>query len=98
MNKVTRNLLLILMGAFMLGCSVGDMPKGASGDQMKETFNKLPIEERAKMLIQMPGSKEGKEKRIREMYQKEGKTPPDDIFSLAGNKGPGPGTPAPGSG
>jgi hypothetical protein len=82
-NLQQIGLLLLSSGIVLTGCSgIGDSVSGASASDMKGTFDKLPIEQRAKMLLDLPGDKKAKEAKIKDMYQKEGKTPPADIWSL----------------
>ena len=53
---------------------------------MKATFDKLPLDERAKMLIDAPGPMDdGKKSKVREIYTKEGKTVPAEIEKLLGD-------------
>lgn len=83
-------LALGLTSAFLSqGCQdIGSTPAGASQTDMKSAFDKLSLDERAKMLMDRPGPMEDKVKHITEMYKKEGKEPPADLTKLGGGKAP----------
>lgn len=98
-------LALAVIGGNLVGCdNIGKAPAGASQEEMKTAFDKLPLEERAKMLLDRPGPMDDKKKSITAMYEKEGKEPPADMFgapaagapgSTTGDQGKAAPTPAP---
>lgn len=97
-KNYARIAVLLAAGAVIFGCSsVGNAPSGASADQMKQAFDKLPVEEQVKTLLDAPGPAASKADHIRELYAKAGKPVPPDIEKQIGGGG-GPGAPgAPGA-
>lgn len=66
------------------GCNLGMAPSGGSNEEVKANFDKLSLEDRANTIMKSPASMEFKKQRIKEMYEKEGKQPPADLFNNAG--------------
>jgi len=85
---------LLILGVFAgSGCDkIGQSPPGASADEEKAMFDKLPIEERAKQLMALPGPQADKIAKVKAMYEKEGKKMPED-FGSTSNTGPANGPP-----
>lgn len=81
--KISNGLSMIafaaMAGIVSGGCNIGMTESGGSPEEVKQAFDKLPLEERAKSIMASPASEEFKKQRIKEMYEKEGKTPPADI-------------------
>lgn len=71
----------------LMGCSIGMAPSGGSNEQVKAEFDKLPLEDRAKSIMSSPATQEFKMQKIKEMYAKEGKEPPADLFNDMGKGG-----------
>jgi len=88
MRNLFFGLILTVAGLSLLGCGdIGAAPAGASSDEMKATFDKLPVDERAKMLLDASGPMDDKVKRVRALYEKEGKKPSAEIEKLMGSNG-----------
>lgn len=78
--------LLVLLGIFGSGCGdVGNAPAGNSQEEQKAAFDKLPIEERAKTLMGLPGPIDDKRQKVKDMYAKEGKEAPPEVLGLSPN-------------
>lgn len=75
------------------GCNIGGSPAGMSGDQMRQTFNSLPLDQRANQLLDVPGPMGDKAKRITQWYKDAGQPIPDAIQKRMGGGG-APGAPA----
>jgi hypothetical protein len=58
-------------------------PAGASQDEAKAAYDKLPVEERAKQLMALPGTQADKLAKVKAMYEKEGKTMPENFGTPA---------------
>ncbi|MEI7984396.1 MAG: hypothetical protein WCI55_02110 [Armatimonadota bacterium] len=90
----------VVIGCSLFGCNAGMAPTGASPEDVKVAFDKLPLEERVKLTNGSSMPAEDKKKKIAEMYQKEGKAPPEDGGTPAGSAPTGPpegmGTPSQG--
>ena len=87
----------LVAGCSLVGCGVGMTPAGGSAEDVKAAFDKMPLEERVRLTNASSIPAEAKKNKIAEMYQKEGKTPPDASGSTAGANTPAPGPP-PGAG
>ena|ERR1700722_9269054 len=83
--------LAVMACVLSSGCgNIGNGAPGASTDEMKADFDKKPIEERAKILMSLPGPLSDKQDKIKAMYAKEGKTAPPEILNgSAGAGAPG---------
>ncbi len=79
-----------VIGCSLIGCNAGMAPTGASPEDVKVAFDKLPLEERVKLTNGSSMPAEEKKKKIAEMYQKEGKAPPEDGGTPAGSAPSGP--------
>jgi hypothetical protein len=79
-----------VIGCSLFGCNAGMAPTGASPDDVKAAFDKLPLEKRVELTNSSSMPAEEKKKKIAEMYQKEGKTPPEEGGSPAGPAPTGP--------
>ena len=67
---------------------MGNAPAGASVAQMKASFDAKPLEVRAKEINDMSIPEGDKQQTIKDMYAKEGKTPPDNLLDPPGSKAP----------
>jgi len=86
--KACGAVLLVIVALWSLsGCNVGMSPEGASKADEKAMFDKLPLEERAKQLMALPGPMDDKIAKVKAMYAKEGKTMPENIGSQSGGAG-----------
>lgn len=80
----------VMIGCSLIGCNAGMAPTGASPADVKVAFDNLPLEERVKLTNSSSMPAEDKKKRIAEMYQKEGKTPPEEGGTPGGAAPTGP--------
>lgn len=84
MIKIAASCLFACLSIFLIaGCNVGMSPSGGSPEEVKAEFDKLPLEVRAKSIMNSPASAEFKAERIKEMYAKEGKEPPEELLKGA---------------
>jgi len=79
---------LTLGVGILSGCNAGMSPPGQSVEEAKATFNKLPVEERAKEYLNMPGDSNVKRQHVLDMFEKEGKKVPDEILKQIGGSSP----------
>ena len=95
MLKKTITILTVLAAVWsVVGCdSIGQTKLGGSDADVKNAFDKLPIEERAKTIMGSQAPMEFKQKQIKDMYAKEGKTPPADLLAKGGGAIPQGGAP-----
>lgn len=93
-------LIASLIVSSLIGCNAGMAPSGGSPEDVKAAFDKMPLEERVKLTNASSMPADAKKQKIAEMYQKEGKTPPEDAGSPEGAapSGPPPGTGMPSQG
>jgi hypothetical protein len=80
MKKPLLAVLVCAAAWSLIGCNIGVTPGGGSDADVKAAFDKMPLEERAKSLMSSPASMDFKKKKIEEMYAKEGKKVPDNMF------------------
>lgn len=67
------------------GCeSIGQTPSGGSDADVKEAFNKLPIDVRARELLKSPAPQNVKTQQIKDLYAKEGKPVPEEFLRGGG--------------
>jgi hypothetical protein len=79
-----------VLGCSLFGCNAGMAPTGGTPEDVKVAFDKLPLEERVKLTKASSMPAEDQKKKIAEMYQKEGKTPPEEGGTPAGPAPTGP--------
>ncbi len=72
-----------VVASALTGCNVGMAPAGGSDAEVKAFFDKQPLDVRAKQTMASPAPYDFKIKKIKEMYQKEGKEVPAEY--LQGN-------------
>jgi hypothetical protein len=89
MNNM-KKILLALVPLFIVGCNAGDAPTGGSEAETKAVFDAQPLDAKVKFFMNSPMPMADKKKKIEELYQKEGKEMPADLFSSAA---PAPGAP-----
>ncbi|MBI1333967.1 MAG: hypothetical protein JST12_12100 [Armatimonadetes bacterium] len=83
-------LALCTIAACVVGCSMGMAPSGGSNEEVKAAFDKMPVEEQVKLINGSSMPADAKKKRIEELYQKAGKTPPPEVLTGgAPTKAPG---------
>ena len=80
MIKIISAVFVCAIAFSLSGCDIGSAPSGGSDTQVKAAFDKLPIEERAKTIMGSPAPMEHKKQMIEQMYAKEGKKVPDNMF------------------
>lgn len=75
----------------LAGCeNIGNAPMGETPEQTKERLSKMTLEQRAGEIKKLGQPNWMKLDAIKQMYQKEGKTPPDSVIAdLQGGGGPG---------
>ena len=86
-------LTVAILGAGLVGCNAGMAPTGASPEEVKAAFDKLPLEERVKLTNSSSMPADAKKQKIAEMYQKEGKTPPGEENGAPAGSAPASGPP-----
>jgi len=88
-----KKISLLLLPLLLIGCeSVGNAPTGGSEEESKRVFDAQPLEAKVQFYMNSPMPLEDKKKKIEELYQKEGKPMPDNIFSGGASNGPPGGT------
>lgn len=97
--KLTTHIVFVCIAAgCLVACNAGVAPAGGSAEDVKAAFDKLPLEERVKLTNSSSMPAEAKKQKIAEMYQKEGKTPPEDTQTPTTPSGPPPGVGTPSQG
>ncbi|MCE2765681.1 MAG: hypothetical protein RLZ87_1073 [Armatimonadota bacterium] len=81
-----KKLLIAILPIMLIGCNVGNAPAGGSEEETKKVFDSQPFEAKVKFFMDSPMTPEDKKKKIEELYSKEGKQVPADLF----NNMPGP--------
>jgi hypothetical protein len=94
----TKLVSIAIIGFSLVGCNAGMAPQGASGDDVKAAFDKLPLEDKVKITKQSSMPEDKKKAKIEEYYKAAGKTPPDDGAGGGTAGGPPPGTGMPSQG
>ncbi len=87
-----KKISLLLLPLLLIGCeNVGNAPSGGSEEESKRVFDAQPLEAKVQFYMNSPMPMADKKKKIEELYEKEGKPMPDNIFS-GGASGPPGGT------
>ena len=95
--KFTTSILLVCaIGGVLVGCDkIGQAPSGGSDQEVKDAFDKLPLDVRAKSIMGSQAPMDFKMKKIKDMYAKEGKPVPPELMQGGGAipQGTAPGAP-----
>jgi len=90
-----KALLLALIPMVLIACNAGNAPTGGSDEEIKATFDKMPLEDKAKFYMNSPMPLADKKKKIEEAYQKDGKPVPPELAAQL--EGGAPAAPAAGA-
>ena len=75
------------------GCGIGNAPAGASNDQLKAQFDKLPLEKRAQVIMSFPGRHEDKVEKVKALYKAAGQEAPPEAYQEPAGQPQGAGKP-----
>jgi hypothetical protein len=94
----TKTTLGFAVGALVIvcglsGCNLGNAPAGASTDEIKAQFDKLPLAKRAAVIMSFPGRQEDKIAKVKALYQAAGQTAPPEAFQAPAGRPQGSGQP-----